>query len=53
MAGRQQVAGAALTLTPASLTGLFYVQRYRFLTIAQFAKLAGLRAEGQLLDRQR
>jgi hypothetical protein len=36
------MAGAALTLTPASLTGLFYVQRYRFLTIAQFAKLAGL-----------
>jgi hypothetical protein len=22
--------------------GLFYVQRYRFLTIAQFARLAGL-----------
>jgi len=36
------MAGVALTLTPASLTGLFYVQRYRFLTIAQFARLAGL-----------
>ena len=32
----------ALTLTNANLTGLFYVNRYRFLTIAQFAKVAGL-----------
>lgn len=36
------MAGAVLTLTHASLTGLFYVQRYRFLTIAQFARLSGL-----------
>jgi hypothetical protein len=27
---------------PASVLGLLYVQRYRFLTIAQFARLSGL-----------
>jgi hypothetical protein len=41
----------ALTLSPASMLGLFYVQRYRFLTIAQFARAAGLSADhaGELL----
>jgi hypothetical protein len=33
---------AALTLTSANVLGLFFIQRYRFLTIAQFAKAAGL-----------
>jgi Replication-relaxation len=32
----------ALTLTPANCLGLFFIHRYRFLTIAQFAKAAGL-----------
>ena len=32
----------ALTLTSANVLGLFFIQRYRFLTIAQFAKAAGL-----------
>lgn len=31
-----------LTLTPATLLGLFFVQRYRFLTIGQFAHAAAL-----------
>jgi hypothetical protein len=30
------------TLTPAAMLGLFFVQRYRFLTIAQFARASGL-----------
>jgi protein involved in plasmid replication-relaxation len=30
------------TLTPAAVLGLFFVQRYRFLTIAQFARASGL-----------
>jgi hypothetical protein len=33
---------AALALTPSTVLGLFFVQRYRFLTIAQFAKAGGL-----------
>jgi Replication-relaxation len=43
----------ALTLSPSSLLGLFYVQRYRFLTIAQFARAAGLSVDhaGELLRR--
>ena len=31
-----------LTLTPTTILGLFFIQRYRFLTIVQFAKAAGL-----------
>ena len=31
-----------LSLTPAQTLGLFFIQRYRFLTIAQVAKAAGL-----------
>src|SRR4051794_1041972 len=31
-----------LSLTPTTILGLFYIQRYRFLTIVQFAKAAGL-----------
>jgi hypothetical protein len=34
--------GEGLTLTPAVAVGLFFIHRYRFLTIAQFAKAAGL-----------
>jgi hypothetical protein len=30
------------TLTPAAVLGLFFVQRYRFLTIVQFAHTLGL-----------
>jgi hypothetical protein len=29
-------------LTPAAVLGLFFIQRYRFLTIAQFARASGL-----------
>ena len=32
----------ALTLTPGMVLGLFFLQRYRFLTIAQVARAAGL-----------
>jgi hypothetical protein len=44
--GRQKrrgegMAETALTLTPATVLGLFFIQRYRFLTIAQFATAAG------------
>jgi len=35
----------ALTLTPTLSLGLFFLQRYRFLIIAQFAKAAGLSHE--------
>lgn len=31
-----------LTLAPSTVLGLFFIQRYRFLTIAQFARAAGL-----------
>jgi hypothetical protein len=31
-----------LTLTPTTVLGLFFIQRYRFLTIAQFARASGL-----------
>jgi hypothetical protein len=31
-----------LTLTPTTILGLFFIQRYRFLTIVQFARAAGL-----------
>jgi hypothetical protein len=31
-----------LTLTPTTVLGLFFIQRYRFLTIVQFARAAGL-----------
>src|SRR5215213_1090718 len=34
--------GQALTLTPAATLGLFFIQRYRFLTIDQFAKAGSL-----------
>ena len=32
-----------LTLTNASILGLFFIQRYRFLTIEQFARASGLK----------
>jgi hypothetical protein len=35
-------ASTVLTLTPRALLGLFFIQRYRFLTIAQFARASGL-----------
>lgn len=40
-----------LTLSPTSVLGLFFIQRYRFLTIAQFARAAGLSVDhaGQVL----
>jgi hypothetical protein len=34
--------GAALTLTLPAVLGLFFIQRYRFLTITQFATASGL-----------
>jgi hypothetical protein len=34
--------GTVLTLTPPAVLGLFFIQRYRFLTIAQFARASGL-----------
>jgi len=36
------MAEGRLVLTPALALGLFFIHRYRFLTIAQFAKAAGL-----------
>lgn len=35
--------GSALTLTDAAVLGLFFLQRYRFLTIDQFARAAALK----------
>src|SRR4051812_25221593 len=32
----------ALTLSPSTVLGLFFIQRYRFLTIVQFARAAGI-----------
>jgi Replication-relaxation len=34
--------GTVLTLTAPTVLGLFFIQRYRFLTIAQFARASGL-----------
>ena len=34
--------GSDLTLTDGATLGLFYVQRYRFLTVDQFARVTGL-----------
>jgi hypothetical protein len=34
--------GKVLTLTPTTILGLFFIQRYRFLTITQFARASGL-----------
>ncbi len=34
--------GRGLILTDATVLGLFYIQRYRFLTIPRFARAAGL-----------
>src|SRR5512143_2941639 len=34
--------GVTLALSSEALVGLFFIQRYRFLTIAQFAKASGL-----------
>src|SRR3954453_13144388 len=34
--------GSTYTLTDSATLGLFYIQRYRFLTIDQFARAAGL-----------
>jgi len=39
------MAGEALTLTPTLALGLFFIHRYRFLTITQFAKAVGLSRE--------
>ena len=36
------MANGVLTLTPATVLGLFFIHRYRFLTIAQVGKAAGL-----------
>jgi hypothetical protein len=49
--------GKNLTLTDTAAFGLFFIQRYRFLTIDQFARIASLNrttAAGQLrfLERQ-
>jgi hypothetical protein len=32
-----------MTLTDGAILGLFFVQRYRFLTIEQFARAAGMK----------
>jgi Replication-relaxation len=34
--------GKSLTVTEEAAIGLFFIQRYRFLTIDQFARIAGL-----------
>lgn len=34
--------GSALTLTAKATLGLFFIQRYRFLTIDQFARIAAM-----------
>jgi Replication-relaxation len=47
---------SVLTLTPPAVLGLFFIQRYRFLTIAQFARCSGLsrhRAEDLLHSLER
>jgi hypothetical protein len=38
--GERRVAGLR-TLSTGTLTGLWFMQKYRFLTIAQFARVAG------------
>ena len=40
---------AHLTLTGAGVAGLFCIQRYRFLTIDQFARVTGLHRRTALL----
>jgi predicted ArsR family transcriptional regulator len=48
--------GKNLTLTEAAAFGLFFIQRYRFLTIDQFARITGINrstASGQLLFLER
>src|SRR3954453_1831042 len=48
--------GRNLTLTDGSILGLFFMQRYRFLTISQFARVADLKkstASSQLLMLER
>lgn len=48
--------GSSLTLTDGAILGLFFIQRYRFLTIDQFARAAGLNrstASDQLLMLER
>ena len=40
---RASGAARGLTLTERAVLGLFFVQRYRFLTIAQFARAAGMK----------
>jgi len=34
--------GESLIVTPGAVLGLFYIQRYRFLTITQVARVTGL-----------
>src|SRR3954463_4380394 len=34
--------GESLIVTPGAILGLFYIQRYRFLTITQVARVTGL-----------
>lgn len=36
---------SGLTLTDNSLLGLFFIQRYRFLTVSQFARVVGMHAD--------
>ena len=48
--------GRNFTLTDGSILGLFFLQRYRFLTIGQFARVADLKkstASSQLLMLER
>jgi hypothetical protein len=45
--------GKALTLTDQATLGLFFIQRYRFLTIDQYARAAALVPFGQLEARPR
>ncbi len=39
---RNRIGAASLSLSTSSLLGLFYIQRYRFLTIGQYARIASL-----------
>jgi hypothetical protein len=43
MTREQPVAPRGLVLTEDAMLGLFFIQRYRFLTIDQFARAAGMK----------
>ena len=42
MGKEQMEPGESLIVTPGAVLGFFYIQRYRFLTITQLARVTGL-----------